>query len=232
MPLNSWILLCLHSSSAERTETRYLDGVVSNCIMGLLFERGNLMVYHALQALQLFQRLDLASKWLIAHVRHIKILTWLQGSLVIFLYLVWFSLGKFFFFLGIRRQWSREKLAILTLKPRSHVRILEKSNVGYWRCGIFISVAPTACVPSCGPNAFCQENGGPVPACVCNLGFHGDGFNCSGSCQLKPPFPSILLAISCCFAIFPSTKEYDTFILLKNNNNSQQVTFSLAHNIV
>ena len=41
-----------------------------------------------------------ASKWLIAHVRHIKILTWLRGSLVIFLYLVWFSLGKIFFFFG------------------------------------------------------------------------------------------------------------------------------------
>ena len=26
--------------------------------------------------------------------------------------------------LGIARQWSREKFAILTLKPRSHVRIL------------------------------------------------------------------------------------------------------------
>ena len=26
--------------------------------------------------------------------------------------------------LGIARQWSREKFAILTLKPRSHVRVL------------------------------------------------------------------------------------------------------------
>ena len=65
--------------------------------MGLLFERGNLMVYQALQALQLFLRLDLASKWLIAHVRYIKILTCLRGSLVIFPSLVWFSLGKIFF---------------------------------------------------------------------------------------------------------------------------------------
>ena len=40
--------------------------------------------------------------------------------------------GHFFFIfgsvlkslLGIARQWSREKFAILTLKPRSHVRIL------------------------------------------------------------------------------------------------------------
>ena len=27
--------------------------------------------------------------------------------------------------MGIARQWSREKFAILSLKPRSHVRILE-----------------------------------------------------------------------------------------------------------
>ena len=27
--------------------------------------------------------------------------------------------------LGIARQWSREKFAILTLKPRSHIRILK-----------------------------------------------------------------------------------------------------------
>ena len=33
--------------------------------------------------------------------------------------------------LGIARQWSLEKFVILTLKPRSHVRILEKSNSGY-----------------------------------------------------------------------------------------------------
>ena len=35
--------------------------------------------------------------------------------------------GFFFvlnFLLGIARQWSREKFPILTLKPRSHVRIL------------------------------------------------------------------------------------------------------------
>ena len=46
--------------------------------------------------------------------------------------------------LGIARQWSREKFAILTLKPRSHVRILI-TNVGYsheifsykMRCGGF-----------------------------------------------------------------------------------------------
>ena len=33
--------------------------------------------------------------------------------------------------LGIVRQWSREKFAILTLKPRSHVRIVNISNLGY-----------------------------------------------------------------------------------------------------
>ena len=35
--------------------------------------------------------------------------------------------------LGIARQWSREKFAILTLKPRSHVRILKYRTwaIGY-----------------------------------------------------------------------------------------------------
>ena len=48
---------------------------------------------------------------------------WLQGFLVIFSL---FGLGFFVHnsLLGIARQWSREKFAILTLKPRSHVRIL------------------------------------------------------------------------------------------------------------
>ena len=47
---------------------------ISICLLRikLKFEGGNLTVHHALQALQLFLRLDLASKWLIAHVRYIK----------------------------------------------------------------------------------------------------------------------------------------------------------------
>ena len=63
--------------------------------------------------------------WVIAHAWCIKILTWLQGFLVIFLYLVlfFFTLRSF---RGIARQWSREKFEnlILSLKPRSYVRIL------------------------------------------------------------------------------------------------------------
>ena len=43
--------------------------------------------------------------------------------------------------LGIARQWSREKFAILTLKPRSHVRIFNISNVDYWRRCLYISEA-------------------------------------------------------------------------------------------
>ena len=57
------------------------------------------------------------------YFRYIKILTWLRGFLVIF-----FFIGLVFFVLkslmGIARQWSRKKIAILTLKPPSHVRIL------------------------------------------------------------------------------------------------------------
>ena len=57
---------------------------------------------------------------------------------MLFLGLVFFVLKSL---LGIARQRSRKKFAILTLKPRSHVRILI-SNVGYSRlCG---SMCPTA----------------------------------------------------------------------------------------
>ena len=52
---------------------------------------------------------------LIAHVRYIVILTRLLGFLIVFLYFLLFvvlrSLQR------IARQWSREKFAILTLKP-------------------------------------------------------------------------------------------------------------------
>ena len=68
-------------------------------------------IFHALKfaLFFLFARLT-------AHVRCIKILTWLWGFLVIFLYLVK-SLP------GIVRQRSLEKFAILSLKPQRHVRI-------------------------------------------------------------------------------------------------------------
>ena len=42
--------------------------------------------------------------------------------MVIFLYLVWFSLCSSL--MRIARQWSCEKFAVVSLKPRSHVRIL------------------------------------------------------------------------------------------------------------
>ena len=58
----------------------------------------------------------------IAHVRYMKILTWLWGFLVII-----FIFGLVFFvlksLLEISRQWSHEKFAILTPKPQNHVRI-------------------------------------------------------------------------------------------------------------
>ena len=59
----------------------------------------------------------------IVHVRYIKNLTCVRGFLVIFLYfgLVFFELNSL---LVIARQWSRKKFPILTLRPRSHVRIL------------------------------------------------------------------------------------------------------------
>ena len=56
-----------------------------------------------------------------------QILTWLQGFLVIFLYLVK-SL------LGIARQRSLEKFAILSLKPQRHVRILIDWSLRLGRC--------------------------------------------------------------------------------------------------
>ena len=38
-----------------------------------------------------------------------------------------------------------------------------------------------ACSPSCGPNALCQEEG-ELPVCVCDVGFQGDGYKCTGKC--------------------------------------------------
>ena len=58
-----------------------------------------------------------------AHIQYIKILTRLRGfPVVIFIFgLVFFVLKSL---LGIARHWSHEKFAILSLMPRSHVRIL------------------------------------------------------------------------------------------------------------
>ena len=59
-----------------------------------------------------------------SHVRYIKILTGLRGFLVIFLSIFGLVFFAFKSLLGIARRWSRKNFAILTLKPRSHVRIL------------------------------------------------------------------------------------------------------------
>ena len=66
----------------------------------------------------------------IAHGLYIKILSWLRGFLVIFSIfgLVFFVLKSL---LGIARQWSRGKFVIWTLKPWSHVKNFNISNVGY-----------------------------------------------------------------------------------------------------
>ena len=58
----------------------------------------------------------------IAHVRYIKIPTRLRGFLVFFLIILGLVFFVLNFLLGIERQWSRSKFAILPLKP--HVRIL------------------------------------------------------------------------------------------------------------
>ena len=76
-------------------------------------------------------RLFLFLVWTIPHIRYTKILTWLRGFLVIFL-LVWFSLCSSWSLLEIARRWSIKETVILTLKPRIHVRIFNKSNVGHW----------------------------------------------------------------------------------------------------
>ena len=59
-----------------------------------------------------------------AHLQYTNILTWLRGLLVIFLYLVWFSFFVLKTLLGIARQRSHEKIAILSLNPQSHDRTL------------------------------------------------------------------------------------------------------------
>ena len=43
------------------------------------------------------------------------------------------------------------------------------------------------CAPSCGPYAVCQDNVA-VPVCVCNPGFQGDGYNCTGLCKTFSSF--------------------------------------------
>ena len=55
---------------------------------------------------------------IIAHVRYIKILTRLRGFLIIFLYILFSILCA-----QVSSGWSREKFAILSLKPRSNIRI-------------------------------------------------------------------------------------------------------------
>ena len=64
-----------------------------------------------------------------------KILTWLRGFLVIFLHLVLFSLCSSLFW-ELRHNGCREKFVILTLKPRSHFRILIYLNVGCCPCAV------------------------------------------------------------------------------------------------
>ena len=67
----------------------------------------------------------------------LKILTGLQGFLVIFLSIFGLVFFVFKSLLGIARQWSRKNFAILTLKPRSHVRIqFNRSKVSYWKCAM------------------------------------------------------------------------------------------------
>ena len=42
-----------------------------------------------------------------------------------------------------------------------------------------LSALAVGCSPSCGPNASCQDRLGR-PVCVCNAGYLGDGYNCTG----------------------------------------------------
>ena len=60
----------------------------------------------------------------IAHVRYIKILTWLRGFLTGHFSIFGLVLLVLNSLSGIARQWSGEKCAILFLKPPSHVWIL------------------------------------------------------------------------------------------------------------
>lgn len=55
------------------------------------------------------------------------------------------------------------------------VQYLSNQNHFYFN----LSAVIPGCSPSCGPNAACQEIG-ELPVCVCNSGFQGDGYNCTG----------------------------------------------------
>ena len=48
---------------------------------------------------------------------------------------------------------------------------------------IVLGVVPV-CSPSCGPNASCQDDIGS-PLCICNVGYQGDGYNCTGWYGMK-----------------------------------------------
>ena len=65
----------------------------------------------------------------IAHVRYIKFKHDSEAFWSFFY--IWFGPRVLKSLLGIARQWSREKFAILLLLPRHHVRILNISKVGY-----------------------------------------------------------------------------------------------------
>ena len=41
----------------------------------------------------------------------------------------------------------------------------------------------TGCSPTCGADAFCGESSGRS-VCTCNPGYQGDGYSCTGWCQL------------------------------------------------
>ena len=74
------------------------------------------------------------------------------------------------------------------MEETAQVKLLVSEPVSFLYCFhcklIFIDffnvAVPAGCSPSCGPNAFCQE-GVQLSTCVCNLGYQGDGYNCTGS---------------------------------------------------
>lgn len=55
-----------------------------------------------------------------------------------------------------------------------HLRKKKNISLCIEHVAFFAAITPS-CSPSCGANAFCQEG-----VCVCNVGYLGDGYNCTG----------------------------------------------------
>ena len=126
-------------------------------------------------------------------MRYIKILTWLRGFLVIFLYLVWCSLCSNLFW-ELLDNGVVKKIAILTLKPRS-CQNFNISNVGYsLRKHSFLLALRRR--GRFARNVRSYEERGETDVFAGYVGYCGTRSMCLSSSVfiVRPPFPSFIPA--------------------------------------